>query len=267
MKQTWFRRARLLIGIFLVIISAVMLVERKHAEVSSENKFSSIAQRIESDPSYADGVSEMEIRGSESQAIKVIDEIKSELQILKEENADLEGWIKIIGSQINYPVMYTPEEPEYYLNRDFDKAQSIYGTPFIDGRCDMGAENCANIIIYGHHMKNGSMFADLQKYSDQSYQNEHSVIEFNTLNSKSKYQVIAAFSADAGLAEAEIYDCMTAETDEKFRVFLSFAKEHSYYDIDETAVFGEQLITLVTCEYSRKDGRFFVVAKKIESTN
>ena len=107
------------------------------------------------------------------------------------QNNDFIGWIKIDGTNVNYPVMQTPNKPDFYLKRSFDKTYSDYGVPYIDEACMTGISN--NLVIYGHHMNDGSMFADLCKYTDADFCKEHPTIAFDTLSSLGKYEVVAAF--------------------------------------------------------------------------
>ena len=87
------------------------------------------------------------------------------------QNNDFIGWIRIDGTNVNYPVMQTPNKPDFYLKRSFDKSYSDYGVPYIDEACMTGISN--NLVIYGHHMNDGSMFADLCKYTDADFCKEH----------------------------------------------------------------------------------------------
>lgn len=107
------------------------------------------------------------------------------------QNNDFIGWIRIDGTNVNYPVMQTPNKPDFYLKRSFDKSYSDYGVPYIDEACMTGISN--NLVIYGHHMNDGSMFADLCKYTDADFCKEHPTIAFDTLSNLGKYEVVAAF--------------------------------------------------------------------------
>ena len=98
--------------------------------------------------------------------------ILPEYAALYEQNSDLFGWLRIDDTPINYPVMHTPDDPQYYLRRAFDKSNAQSGTPFLDGAC---FEGCGNYIIYGHHMKGGTMFGTLPKYADEKYWEQHKI--------------------------------------------------------------------------------------------
>ena len=91
------------------------------------------------------------------------------------ENADMVGWIQIEGTKIDYPVMQTPADPNYYLKHDFEKHYTDYGCPFMQADCDALAPS-DNLIIYGHNMKDGSMFADLAKYRSNDFWQNHKTV-------------------------------------------------------------------------------------------
>ena len=97
---------------------------------------------------------------------------------LYKQDTDIVGWIKIGGTEIDYPVMYTADD--FYLSHGFNKEASKSGVPFIDKRCSVEPFG-TNTIIYGHHMKNGTMFGKLFHYQQLNFIVEHPVIQFDTL--------------------------------------------------------------------------------------
>ncbi len=178
------------------------------------------------------------------------------------QNDDFVGWLRIEGTKIDYPVVQTPDHKNFYLRRGFDKKYSYYGVPFAAEYCKINESD--NVIIYGHNMNNGSMFYDLTKYSDRSFYENHRFIRFDTMGGFGTYEVIAVFKT-AAYAEGEFEYYRFADGDKTaFDQYVSRCKDLSLYSIDATAEYGDRLITLSTCEYSRKDGRFVVVAKKIK---
>ena len=181
-----------------------------------------------------------------------------------EQNSDFVGWISIEGTNIDYPVMQTVDNPNYYLKRSFEKQYSDYGVPYVQENCDLGlSDNC---VIYGHHMNNGSMFADLCKYADEDFYREHKTIRFDTLSGFGEYEVVAAFKTVAYSEQGfKYYHFVNAEDENAFNEYISQCKELALYDTGVTAEYGDRLITLSTCEYSRQNGRMVVVAKKIVS--
>ena len=179
---------------------------------------------------------------------------------LFEQNQDFIGWISIDGTNINYPVMQTPTNPDYYLKHAFDKSWSDYGVPYIEESCIMGISN--NIVIYGHHMKNGSMFADLCNYTDEDFWREHPLIHFDTLSSFGEYEIVAVFRFNTNKETFKYNECVTMN-EEEFNEFMQEVHAREMYDTGIDAEYGDQLLTLSTCEYFYKNGRFVVVAKKV----
>ena len=188
-----------------------------------------------------------------------------EYQELYLQNNDMVGWIKIEDTKINYPVMQSKDNPNFYLKHGFDKAYTDYGCPYIQENCDVDIPS-DNLIIYGHNMKDSSMFSWLMKYTDKSFWENHKTIHFDTLTEKCDYEVIAAFKTVVYTDSSECfkyYQFINADTADEFNAYINKCKELALYDTGVTAEYGDKLITLSTCEYSRNNGRMVVVAKKI----
>lgn len=183
---------------------------------------------------------------------------------LQKENEDVKAWIKINGTNINYPVVQANDN-EYYLYRNYKKENSNYGSIFIDSNSNIENPN-SNIIMYGHNMKDGSMFKDLLKYSDKEYFNNHKYIEFVTNTSFNTYEIIAVFKSRIFYKNEEnvfrYYQCTDLNDEEDYNYYINNCKQLSFYDTGVNAEYGEQIITLITCEYSSENGRMVVVAKK-----
>lgn len=181
------------------------------------------------------------------------------------QNTDMVGWIQIADTNINYPVMHTPDTPDFYLKHGFDKEYSDYGCPYVQENCDVQAPS-DNVIIYGHHMNNGSMFADLEKFKSEDFWKEHKTFLFNTLTDKYEYEVVAVFKTFVYSDSPEsfkYYHFVNAETPEQFDDYIAKCRELSLYDTGVSAEYGDKLMTLSTCEYSRANGRLVVVAKRV----
>ena len=173
------------------------------------------------------------------------------------QNSDCIGWVRINNSKIDYPVMQTKDNPQYYLRRDFNKQYSYLGTPFMDSRCDVNYDN--NLIIYGHNMKDGKMFADLLKYREKSYFKGHNIIYFITPNGVQEYEVIAVCK----VKNDDDWYGYTCQTDkESFSNLISHIKDKSLYFTQDEIQYGDYFLTLSTCEYSQTNGRLIVIAKR-----
>lgn len=160
-------------------------------------------------------------------------------------------------SKVNYPVMYTPESPQKYLRRNFDGGYSQSGIPFLDYRCDTG---CTNRMIYGHNMKNRTMFGTLIHYTDPAYAAAHSVITFQTADGLEKYTVFAVVPVQKTDAW---YSFIRAADGAEFAKQVALLRSKSLYDTGVTPVYGQQLLTLSTCYGSGKDGRLIVAAAQL----
>ena len=188
-----------------------------------------------------------------------------ELADLYEQNKDLVGWISIEDTNINYPVVQSVDRQDFYLKHAFDGSYSDYGCPYVQEDCDV-QEPSDNLVIYGHHMSNGSMFAHLEKFKSKDFWSEHRMITFNTLTDKQEYEIVAVFRTVVYTDSPEafkFYRFIDAESANEFDDFIAKCKELSFYDTGVTAEYGDKLITLSTCEYSRNNSRLVVVAKRI----
>lgn len=183
-------------------------------------------------------------------------------QQLAAQNPDMAGWIQIPDTNINYPVMQ--RDNNYYLSHAFDESKSKSGTPFLDEACD-SADDTMPQIVYGHHMRNGSMFAGLVKYADQSYWQTHPDILYDTLDARHTYEIFAAFDMQVlqkGATGFRIYDPVRLTDADAFNRYCEEITALSAYDTGIRPVFGDRLLVLITCSYQTEDGRFVVVARE-----
>ena len=271
-----------IIGICLIIVFSVSAIvsgrlfwkEYRDAKASEET-FSSLAGLVQDteqnggeDGSTGDGTDTTGIGTPDSDAVLSDEEMVAEeaakayekYGALYEQNNDFVGWIQIDGTKINYPVMQTPDNPDYYLKHSFENTWSDYGVPYLDEACVIGQSN--NLVIYGHHMSNGSMFCDLELYSDPAFCMEHPVIRFDTLSSFGEYEVIAVFRYNTN-QETFRYDREVNMDEGRFSWFIEQVHARELFSTGKDASFGDQLLTLSTCEYTYKNGRLVVVARKV----
>lgn len=192
-------------------------------------------------------------------------DVLPEYQAILNKNQKLIGWVKIDDTIIDYPVMQTVNN-EYYLDHNFNQEEDKNGCIFMDYQCDV-IKGCDNIILYGHHMKSGKMFGTLNKYSNQSYCEEHPVIQFDTIYEKGEYEVMYVFRSKVYSEEDvnfKYYQFINAVSEKEFNSYLNEMAALSLYDTGVTAAYGDKLLTLSTCDYQESKGRFVVVAKKIK---
>lgn len=207
----------LLLSAAAVLAGANIYSELKERQKEKEN-FAAVSQIAEPTVTTAQTESEPTERPAAERNI----------QALITENADCIGWLSIDGTNISYPVMHTPSDPQKYLRRNFYGKYSQSGVPFLDGRCDLQS---TNLIIYGHNMKNGTMFSDLKRYVDRDFLNAHRTVKFETTDGVQTFIVTEAQKTNTSDAW---YDRIAAED-------------------------SRQLI-LSTCYGSGKDGRLLIIA-------
>lgn len=241
--------------IVLFAVSAGFIIKHYSESAKQETLYESLAEIVEAEP-----VETIEpIQYTETKTIL------PEYAELFTQNSDIVGWISVEDTKINYPVMQSKNEPNFYLKHGFDKEYTNYGCPYVQENCDV-QEPSDNLIIYGHHMNDGSMFAGLMKYTDKSFWEEHKRIQFNTLTDLQEYEVVAVFKTFVYSDSPEsfkYYHFVDAENEEEFRAYVEKCQSLALYDTGVTAEYGDKLITLSTCEYSRTNGRLVVVAKLV----
>lgn len=182
-------------------------------------------------------------------------------------NEDMAAWIQIPDTTVDYPVMWTPEDEEYYLHRGFDRKSDDNGCLMLD------TDSCldpltTNLIIHGHNMKSGAMFGRLTDYEDAAYYEEHKNIILYTKELQRNYEILAVFRSQVYKKTDQVfkyYKFFQAETQEEFDDFYQNIKALSLYDTGVTAEFGDHFLTLSTCVYHVDRGRLVVVAKEVES--
>ena len=241
--------------LFAAAVFCGFQVYHHYAQVDEQTEaFEQIAELVEQTPD-TEGV-------PDDTPVSEGEDVLAKYKELYLQNEDMVGWISIAGTTVNYPVMQTPNDPNFYLKHNFEKAYSDLGVPYIQEDCDLAASD--NLIIYGHHIKGQKMFGALESYKDKDFYEEHKSIQFDTLTEQAEYEIVAVFKTVAYSSEGfRYYDFVDAEDEKAFDEYVSKCKEFALYDTGVTAKYGDKLITLSTCEYSAQNGRLVVVAKKI----
>ena len=193
-------------------------------------------------------------------------EVMIKLEELQKENNEIIGWLEIEGTNINSPVLQTTDN-DFYLTHNYKKEKASSGSLFLDKDFDL-ENGSSNYLIYGHRNKQGLMFEDLLKYAKEDFYKEHKTIKFTTNKEEAIYEILAVFYSRVYYkSEKDVfryYYFVNANNEAEYNEFINEAKKASIYDTGITAKYGEQLLTLSTCEYSKEDGRFAIVAKKIK---
>jgi sortase B len=264
-----------MIILFLVFVScAIYLFKYFWESKKSEEKVDELKELIVEEepyvePEYNDESTVTDAK-KEEYTIPYVDvdgvSVQKKFVEIYKRNNDFVGWLLIQDTPIDYPVMQSMYDEEYYIHKDFDKEYSTAGTLFVDTESDL-LEPSDNIVIYGHNMKTGKMFNCLLDYEDEEFYKEHKYIQFNTIHGNNTYEIIAAFRTKIYAKDYngfKYYKFFDADNEEEFMNYVNNCKNLTGYDIPTTANYGDKLITLSTCAYHVKDGRFFVVGKRID---
>lgn len=199
----------------------------------------------------------------------VIPHILPQYELFHQDYPDLFGWLKIPGTSIDHPVMQSDDEQRgekyYYLHRDYTGKQSEAGSLFVEGRSSRFPQD-DNTVIYGHNMSNGHNFGMLEKYKDSDFFKEHPVIQYDTIYETGTYQIVAVLITRILYQEEDgfrYYRFYNYHSRQEFLECRDFIQENRLYDTGQDLEYGDQLVMLSTCEYSRENGRLVVVAKKV----
>lgn len=251
-KHTKSKSKRIIIRTILIIvflISIVVLLLYLHNLNKEKQDNQNILENIKIDTAEV----------TEERTEKMI-----QLEELQKENEEIIGWIEIAETNINLPVCQA-QDNSYYLTHNYKKEKATSGALFLDKDFNLDKPS-TNYLIYGHRNKNGTMFEDLIKYKDEQFFKSHPTIKFTTTKEDTEYQIIAVFFSRVYYKDEQnvfrYYQFVNAESETEYNEYISNCKKASIYDTGATAEYGEQLLTLSTCEYSQEDGRFAIVAKK-----
>lgn len=181
------------------------------------------------------------------------------------ENDDMVGWLSIPAAGIDYPVMQTPGDNEYYLRRGFDGLYSMAGSLFLDEQCRLYDPATANWIIYGHNMTDGSMFAGLLNYKDPAFCQANGTFRFDTLFEEMEWQVVMVLETEVDADTLPYYTFFDAEGKSEWQLRYDAMAERALYDTGVRAEYGDQLLTLSTCGESNSytGSRVAVVARRV----
>lgn len=240
----------MLVCLAVFLFSGGMLVKRYLEDRQTENEFASLHALV-------DETAPATTETGESNSAK--------FAALREQNPDCIGWLSIENTNLDFPVMFAPDNKDFYLRHDFSKTYSVYGVPYLDEKTTLGANDQSdNLIIYGHNMKTGTIFGCLTGYKKADYYTEHPTIEFDTIYGDGTYEVFAAFAIDVVADQSFVYNEYVDMDETAYNAYLDEVIARSDVDSGIRPSYGEQLLTLSTCEYSTDNGRYVVVARKVD---
>lgn len=250
-------------GIFLIlIICFVQVIWRIYILNLQENNMDQeVYSKIKVTSNYI-----YNIQKKEKQEM-VLSKNMIKLNELQKVNSDIVALIKIEGTNINYPVLQG-EDNSYYMTHNYKKQKSKDGAIFLDKDYDWELSS-TNLLIYGHNnIGSSDMFSELMKYKKESFYKKHKVINFITNEEETQYEIISVFLSRVYYKHEKnafrYYYFINANNKQEFDEYINNCKKSSLYEVKETAKYGDELMTLSTCEYSRLNGRLVVVAKKVE---
>ncbi len=185
------------------------------------------------------------------------------MEYMKKKIRDLKGCLSINGTEIDYPIMFTEGDNDYYLEHDFFRNPDRNGLLVLDKRCESDLSG-NHILIHGHNMKSGAIFGTLKYYKDESYMRKHQGIELDTDTEQRFYEVIAVVdTSSTGENGFNYAEFIQLEDKDSFDTYVANLKLRSLHKIASTATYGDELLTLSTCDYTMKNGRLLVVAKRV----
>ncbi len=268
--KTWILLILLVLFIGVFVFSSTLLLyyfmnSRQQAQAYGDlaNQVSQIQEQLKNDPD-ATASTRVTISVMSPDNEGAAPAILPEYTALYLQNQDLVGWLSIPGTKMNYPVMQTPESPDYYLRRNFDKEYIRHGSIYVDEGCDVFTPS-DNLTIFGHNMQDGSMFHDLNNYEELDFWSEHRTFRFDTLLEHHTYEIFAVFITSANLGEGFSYHRFIDAADAgEFDAFVAQCKDLALYETGLTPQYGDKLVCLSTCNYRVSNGRLVVAARRVD---
>lgn len=188
---------------------------------------------------------------------KVRIERQEKQEKLDSKNKDFKFWLKIDNTNIDYPVVQAKDN-KYYLNKDFYNQESKSGSIFIDYRNN---PNSQNLILYGHNMRNDTMFNNLLKFKDEKFFNQKNKIRIIKDDKEYIYEAFSAYTIEAN------YDYLIPDfpNNKAFEEYIREVKNKSLFKSNLSVSDKDNIITLSTCSYEFEDVRTVVHAKLINN--
>lgn len=216
----------------------------------------------------AGGTAELEAEDTGADTEETAFEELTGFETLLQINEDLKGWISIPGTVLSLPVVQGKDN-DWYLTHDFYGKQDRHGTIFADCEADLTA-GTPNIVLYGHHMRDGSMFGILKGYREAAFCREHPSFFLYLSGEDREYEVYAVVRNDifvGNKAPFQYYDYKKIDDEETFEEYCTILAENAIYDTGVKVQAGDELVTLCTCDYGSADQRLLVVGRRKRQEN
>lgn len=245
----------------IAIFSAIMLIQRIYRDRKERAAFEELSKLV-SPPQTTQQIEPGNVQDNSDNFLPVEESPTNPYAELALVNSDFAAWIRIPETEVDYPVMFTPSEPEYYLRRAFDKTDSQSGTPFVGAGASLDS-SC--FIIYGHNMKNGTMFGSLENYRDPAFWAENKIFTLDTLDEQRVYEIFSVVETEilaADIVEFQYYHYVGDLSELRFFELIEKLQEQALYNTQIDLDYGDQIVILSTCSYHAENGRLIVAAKR-----
>lgn len=257
--------AAVVAGCAVLLVILVMAIPKKTESDSTQQ--AAVSAVTETDEAVVETVVRSPMETLDWDAVIAAQEttnpVLEQYKAQREEIPDLIGWLRIEGTGIDYPVVQ--RDDDYYVTHNVYGEDDVYGAIFLEQVNDAEKPD-NNLMIYGHHRKDAKMFGELMEYKSEAYYKEHPVIEFDTLYAQGRYEIISVFLSKVYFTsdtDFKYYQFFGSDDPDEFQNYVDNVKRLSLYEIEADASFGDELITLSTCEYSVENGRMAIVARKL----
>lgn len=260
-------RILIIVAVGILVFSIIKMISLQSETEQVNNMYQALSAQVQAPPdtSGSEDLEESDAAVSpnaaeDSPALNILPQYTD----LVAQNGDMVGWISITDTRIDYPVMTCEDDTEFYLSHDFYKNSDRHGVPFIDSSC-CNILDSDNLIIYGHNMHDGTMFADLNKYTDVEFCKNHPYITFNTIYAEYTYQIVMVFKIEESDTTKFPYHTITQFDNSSVTVndYIARAKYYSIWSDEQKISDDDKLLTLSTCEYTLTNGRLVIIAKRL----
>ena len=249
--KAWLRNLLLCVFLLVFVFSGVMLSIQLYRTQTAKKGFEELSQ-IREQVLVTVPAEEQETEPSQPQ-------ILPELAALYEQNSDLAGWLSIPAVGVDYPVMHAPDRKDYYLHRNFRQESSNHGSLYIWEEADLQTPS-DNVTVFGHHMKDGTMFGDLKKYRHKDFWEKNQTFSMTSLYERRTYRIFSVLVTADTPGQSLEYHSFTGGAKEEFENMVRSFKAYALFDTGITPEYGDELVCLSTCDYSVTNGRLVVVA-------
>lgn len=244
---------------YALILAAVVMVGRAGWRAYELHHSDAVVQELREEIEAQQPAEAPQTSGEEQTETQTTEPTAVFPAFLQQQNADLAAWLTVAGTEVDYPVMLTPNDMEHYMYRDFHGNHSACGTPFFDTRC-APLDQADSLLIYGHNMRDGTMFSSLKQYTDAAFGREHRTFTLLLPGGTQTYELFAVLQISMDNdADWALYDCAGTLTQAQFETYVQSFRKRALYTTDVQPQYGDKLLILSTCAYHTHNGRLLVI--------